>query len=822
MISVTVNGTAHRLSVDPARPLLWVLREELGLKGTKYGCGVGVCGICTVHLNRQAARACRVPAGEVDGAEVLTVEGLTAQGHPVIDAWITEQVPQCGYCQPGQIMAAAALLDAHPHPTATQVVEAMDGVLCRCGTYLRIRHAIARAASGGSARTSPDASPRVVDLPRDALFAPNPWIRIDAAGIVTLVIDRSEMGQGVTTGLATLLAEELEVDLAQVRIAFAPASSAYTNPRLGAQMTGGSTSVRAAWETLRSAGAVAREMLIAAAARGWEVAPEECFASQGRVVHRASGRSVSYGALAAPASRMAPPSRRPALKGTSQYRLIGKSIPRLEIPDFVAGRAVFGGDIVVPGMRVALVARCPVFGGRVRSFDSNAARTSPGVRDVVAIEEGVAVLADDFWSAWCGRERLAITWSGGEGATLSSGLIRARFRERAQARGRVARRQGNVARALKKAARTLEAWYETPYLAHATMEPMNCTARVTRERCDVWVPTQAQTGAQETAMAITGLPAHAVRVHTTFLGGGFGRRQEQDFVAEAVKLARASEAPVQVWWTRADDMQHDFYRPGHLARLVAGLDAHGMPCAWHQRIVGPALVMNGIDVPYAIPHLREEHVLDETAVPVGAWRSVGASQHAFAIECFVDELARAAGRDPLAYRLALLEHSPRHRAVLELAARQAKWGQPPAGRHQGLAVYRSFGSWAAQVAQVSIEGDAIRVHRVTCAIDCGTVVNPDLVRAQIEGAVAFALSAVLYGEIRIENGAVQTRSFQDYPILRLSEMPEVDVHVVASDEPPGGVGEPGVPPLAPAVANAVYAATGRRSRTLPLRHVLEL
>ncbi|BAU47658.1 aldehyde oxidase [Sulfurifustis variabilis] len=819
MISVTVNGTPHRLSVDPEKPLLWILRDELGLKGTKYGCGVGVCGICTVHLNRRAARACMVPAAEIDGADVLTVEGLAARGHRLIDAWIAEQVPQCGYCQPGQLMAAAALLEANARPAAADVAEAMDGVLCRCGTYLRIGRAIARAVAGDVAAAAMPAGPRVVDPPEDALFAPNPWIRIGADGAVTLVIDRSEMGQGVVTGLATLIAEELEVDLEQVRIAFAPASGDYANPRLGSQMTGGSTSVRAAWEALRVAGAGARETLIRAAARTWEVAPDECFASRGAVVHRGSGRRLSYGALASRARGIRPARKRPPLKTASQYRFIGRSSPRLEIPDLVTGRAVFGGDITVPGMRVALVARCPVFGGRVASFDSDAARAVSGVRDVLEIEEGVAVLADDFWSAWRGRGRLSIAWSDGDGAALSSALIRARFRERAQTKGRAVRRQGNVTRALGRAARRLEARYETPYLAHATMEPMNCTARVTHERCDVWVPTQAQTGAQETAMAITGLPAHAVHVHTTFLGGGFGRRQEQDFVAEAVRLARASGTPVQVWWTRADDLQHDFYRPGHLASLVAGLDGSGMPCAWHHRIVGPELVMNGIDLPYAIPHVREEHVVEETAVPVGAWRSVGASQNAFAIECFLDELADAAGRDPLDYRLALLGESPRHRGVLELAAREAGWGRPPAGRHQGIAVYRSFGSWVAQVAEVSVAADGIRVHRVTCALDCGTVVHPDLVRAQMEGAVAFALSAALHGEIRIENGAVQAQSFHDYPIVRWSEMPEVDVHFVGSDRAPGGVGEPGVPPLAPAVANAVWAATRRRLRALPLRLV---
>lgn len=490
------------------------------------------------------------------------------------------------------------------------------------------------------------------------------------------MIDRSEMGQGVVTGLACLIAEELEVDLAQVQIAFAPAAPEYANPRLDAQMTGGSTSVRAAWEPLRAAGASARETLIRAAAQAWDVPAQECFASRGRVVHRPSGRLLSYGALAAAARRLRPPRRRPALKTPSQYRLIGHPVPRLETPDLVTGRAVFGGDVAIPGMRVALVARPPVFGARVASFDSTAARAVPGVRDVVEIDQGIAVLAGDFWSAWRGRERLAIDWAPGEHATLSSALIRARFRERAHARGRVARRAGNIARALKKAAHTLEAWYETPYLAHATMEPMNCTARVTPGRCDVWAPTQAQTGAQETAMAITGLPAHAVHVHTTFLGGGFGRRQEQDFVAEAVTLAHTTGVPVQVWWTRADDLQHDFYRPGHLARLHAGLDADGMPCAWHLRVVGPELAMNGIDLPYAVPHLREERVVEETPVPAGAWRSVGASQNAFAIECFIDELAHAAGRDPLAYRLALLASSPRHRAVLE--ARRARGGMGPA------------------------------------------------------------------------------------------------------------------------------------------------
>jgi isoquinoline 1-oxidoreductase beta subunit len=492
-------------------------------------------------------------------------------------------------------------------------------------------------------------------------------------------------------------------------------------------------------------------------------------------------------------------------------------VQRIEIPDMVMGRARYSLDVTLPGMLFAAVTRCPVIGGRVARFD--ASRAVKGVHRVLEIASGIAVVAESFWSALQGRNALDVTWDEGANTGLSTAVIRERFRRAAKRRGKVKREEGNVERALSEAARLVEAVYETPYLAHAPLEPMNCTADVRKDGCDIWVGTQGQQGVRRTAARITGLPEDAIRVHTTFLGGGFGRRLEQDFVAEAVEISKAVGAPVQVVWTREDDMRHGSFRPASYTVLRAGLDDSGMPVAWYQKTVGPDLALNGIDIPYAIPHIRDERVEEDPSVPTGAWRSVGASQNAFAVEGFIDELAHAAGRDPLEFRLALLAHSPRHRSVLTLASEKAGWGKRlPEGHHQGIAVYHSFASWCAQIAELSIAEDGtVKVHRVVCAIDCGTVVNPDTVASQMEGSIVFGLSAALKGEITIEGGQVQQKSYEDYPIVTLAEMPEVEVYILPSQEPPGGVGEPGVPPVAPAVANAVFAATGRRLRRLPLR-----
>lgn len=817
MIRLRVNDRPCSVTADAETPLLWVLRDVLGLTGTKYGCGVGLCGICTVLIDGEANHACMVPVGRTADRDVTTIEGLTEQAHPLLDAWIAEQVPQCGYCQPGQLLAAAALLKQHPRPTDADIRAAMDGVLCRCGTYPRIRRAIHRAATpqqpprGGASSTPPHPA-------ADAGVALNPWVRIHADNSVTVRICHSELGQGVLTALAMLVAEELAVDLAQVRTEFAPVARDYANPVFGVQVTGGSTAIRGQWEPLRRAGARARTLLVKAAARQWRVRTTACRAQRGTVMHVASGRTLDYAALAAQAAQLEPPKRVP-MTPREAWRLLGHAIPRLDIPAMVSGQLIYGIDARVANMWVASIARSPVFGGHVRDVDDRAALALPGVRAVQTIDRGVAVLADDFPAAQRARAALQIEWEAGPAATLSTAAIYAQLQREARGRGRPVRRKGSVTRAFASASQCVAADYRTAYLAHATLEPMNCIARVAADHCDIWVGTQNQTDTRDTAARLTDLPRDRIHVHTQFSGGGFGRRLETDMVAEAVQLAGAVGHAVQVVWTRQDDLQHDFYRPAHYTRLRAALDAAGYPAGWWQRVVGPGLALEMIDVPYAIANRREEHVLVESAVPIGAWRAVGAGQNAFVVESFIDELAWAAGQDPYHYRRQLLRDAPRYRTVLDLAAEKAGWDRPlPAGHGRGIAVCYSFGSWVAQVAELSMAADGrLLVHRVVCAVDCGTTVNPDTVAAQMEGAIAFGLSATLHEEIRIAEGRVQQASFADYPILTLAEMPEVEIHIVDSQEAPGGVGEPGLPPVAPAVANAVFAASGRRLRCLPLR-----
>jgi isoquinoline 1-oxidoreductase beta subunit len=813
MLRLSVNGEERIVHADPSTALLWVLRNELGLKGAKYGCGVGQCGTCTVLVDGKAARACVTPAADAEGHEITTIEGLARRNHPLIAAWIAEQVPQCGYCQPGMIVAAAALSAGDD----AAIDAALSGVLCRCGTYGRARRAIRRAAA--SSTPSPDLPAKASTLEpaaTEAAFAPGPWIKIQGDGTVTVVIDRAEMGQGVVTSLAMLVAEELEVDLDQVRTEFAPASLVYRNPEFGMQATGGSTSVRTSWEPLRRAGATAREMLVSAAAKSWGVPKRECRAQRGRVVHIPTHRRLGYGELAPTAARLATPNRTP-LKERSAFRIVGKSVPRIEIPSHVEGRTVFGADVALPGMLYAVALRCPAWGGRLVRFEEGRARAMKGVRAVLRIESGLSVVAETVPDALAGRQALQVTWDDGPNAKLSSTDIRARFERSARSAGKIRRNDGDAEAALAAAPRVIEAVYETPYLAHATMEPMNCTADVRADSCDVWVSTQAQTAAQEAAARAAGLPMRSVRIHSTFLGGGFGRRLQTDYVSEAVETSKAVGQPVQLVWTREDDFAHDFYRPANYTLLQGALDSRKRPIAWFQRTVGPSPSLHGIDNPYAITNLREETVEEDPGVPTGPWRSVGASQNAFAIEGFVDELAFAASVDPIVFRRRLLAQAPRHRRALDLAARKAQWGEsPPPGHYRGAAVYFSFESWVAEIAEVSVSPQGVlKVHRVVCAIDCGSTVHPDTVAAQVEGAVAMGLSAALREEITIENGRAEQASFADYRLLSFPEMPEVEVHIVPGHEPPGGVGEPGLPPIAPAVANAIFAATGRRIRRLP-------
>ena len=665
-------------------------------------------------------------------------------------------------------------------------------------------------------------------------FAPNAWIRIQGDGQILIEVARSEMGQGVMTSLPMLIAEELEVGLDQVTARFAPVDEAYTNRLIGQQLTGGSTSIRDAWTKLREAGALAREMLIAAAAEAWGVEPDQCRAESGRVHHDASRRQLGYARLAARAARQPVPDG-VFLKEPEEFKLIGTRQARLDTPLKVNGAALFGGDVRLPDMLFASVLRCPVFGGTLARLDAQKAKAVEGVHAVLPISTGVAVVAENTWAALQGRERLEVEWDSGEAAGVSSESIREQFRQRLSRPGSVARSEGDTEAALRRAAKTVEAVYEAPFQAHACMEPMNCTADVGYKGCDVWVPTQAQTRTQETAVRITGLPAERVRVHTTFLGGGFGRRGEQDFVTDAVELSQRLKWPIQVIWSREDDIQQDYYRPATYNRLRAGLGEDGRLLAWEHYLVGPSIlsrvappaVKDGMDrtstegaanIPYAIANIRVEYGLENTPVPVGFWRSVGSSQNAFVTECFLDEVAAAAGQDPVALRRRLLAGAPRHKAVLELAAAKAGWGEPlPSGRHRGIAVAESFGSLVAQVAEVSVSAEGVRVHRVVCAVDCGAVVNPDTIEAQMESGIVYGLTATLKSAIRIDGGRVAESNFHDFPLLRMDEMPRVEVHIMDSNENPGGIGEPGTPPIAPAVANAVFAATGKPVRGLPIR-----
>ncbi len=692
--------------------------------------------------------------------------------------------------------------------------------------------------------------------PGQGPFAPSAFLRIAADG-VTFVCPQVEMGQGVQTGLAMLVAEELEIAPSALRVVAAPADRAYDNPAFHVQLTGGSSSVKAAYDPMRAAGATAREMLREAAARTWKVPVSECRAADGAVTHAPTGRRASYAELADEAARSEVP-RNPPLR-SGDFRVIGKPLRRVDARPKVDGSGVYGIDVRVPGMLFAAVVRCPVPGGTVKGFDAAPARGVPGVVDVIQIPPGVAVLARDTWSARQGADRLRVQWDEGPVAALDSARLLEEWRAAAASdEGKGIRSEGDAARALSGASRKVEATYHAPFLAHATLEPQNATAHVTADRCEVWAPTQGPGPAKETARQITGLGADQIQVHTTLVGGGFGRRIPQDFVAEAVWCAKAAGKPVKVTWSREDDFRHDVYRPAALHVLSGALAADGSPAAWSHRIVTPSIMkqaggefvaatlpfwvptgvkralgrvasyfmsradesaVEGADkVPYAVPNVSVRFVAREPGVPVGFWRSVGHSHTAFAVESFVDELAHAAGKDPYRYRQGLLAGAPRNRAVLDLVAARSGWGEPlPPGRARGIAQHASFDSFAAAVAEVEVKGSAIAVRRVVIGLDCGRVVNPNLVAAQLEGSVVFGLGAALKQEITWKRGRVEQSNFNDFDLLRIDECPVIEVHLVPGDAPPTGVGEPGVPPVAPAVANAVFAATGKRLRSLPLR-----
>ncbi|WP_116809603.1 xanthine dehydrogenase family protein molybdopterin-binding subunit [Steroidobacter cummioxidans] len=670
-------------------------------------------------------------------------------------------------------------------------------------------------------------------------LAPNAFIRIDRAGVVTLIIHKVEMGQGTFTSLPMLLAEELAVDLDRVKLEQAPADNArYADPLLGGQVTGGSTSIRATWTPLRQAGATARTLLISAAAQQWKVDPSTCVARNGVVTHQASNRTLNYGELVDAAAQLPVP-KEVTLKQPKDFTLIGKAHQRLDSPEKINGQARFGIDVRLPNMSVAAIAISPVLGGKLQAGDENQAMAVKGVRQVIKLDHAVAVLADHMWAAKQGLAALSPTWNEGANATLTTQTLVAGLRAASEKPGAVARNDGQADKAIGAATRKVEAIYEMPYLAHATMEPVNCTVDLRDGLCELWVGTQVPALAQGVAAKITGYPLNKVRVHNHYLGGGFGRRLETDFIALAVEIAKQARGPVKVVYSREDDIQHDMYRPYYLDRMSAGLDDKSLPVGWFHRITGssilarfaPAAVQNGIDSdavegakdqPYAIPNVRVEYVRHESPVPTAFWRGVGATHNIWVVESFIDELAAAAKQDPLAYRQGLLKNQPRMRSVLELAANKAGWSKPLSaieGRRmgRGLSVQFAFGSYMSQVAEISVGADGeVQVHRVVCAVDCGHIVNPDTVIAQIESGVVFGLSAALWNEVTFDKGRVQQNNFTDYRVMRINEAPTIEVHLVKSNDAPGGIGEPGTSAIAPALTNAIFAATGTRLRKLPV------
>lgn len=679
--------------------------------------------------------------------------------------------------------------------------------------------------------TADDASAAAVE------FAPNAFIRIESDGRIILTMPYVEMGQGTYTSVPMLIAEELEVDLSQVEFEPAPPNEKlYGNPLLaGMQATGGSTTIRAAWEPMRKAGATARIMLVNAAAKKWGVDPASCHAEGGEVVHSASGRRARYGELAADAALQTVPETVP-LKPKKEFKLIGTPAKRLDTPAKVNGTAVYGIDVKLEGLKIATLAQSPVFGGRVKSVDDTAAKAVKGVRQIVRLDDAVAVVADHMGAAKKGLAALQIEWDDGPHAKLTTDDILHELEQATLAPGPVAQNVGDAAKAMESAVTKVEATYHVPFLAHATMEPMNCTVHARDGACEVWVGNQVISRAQATAAEVTGLPLDKVIVHNHLIGGGFGRRLEIDGVTRAVQIAKQVDGPIKVVWTREEDIQHDMYRPFFFDRFSAGLNAEGMPVAWNHRFAGssvlsrwlPPAFQNGIDpdtidgaanMVYPLANLHVEYIrVEPPGIPTAFWRSVGPSHNIFVVESFADELAHAARKDPVEYRLALLEGNPRAKAVVALAAEKAGWGSPvPAGSGRGVSVQSVFGSYMAQVAEVEVAKDGtVRVRRVTCAVDCGTVINPDTVQAQVQSAVIFGITAALYGEITLKDGRVEQANFDTYQMLRMNEAPQIDVHIVESSESPGGMGEPGTSAIVPAIGNAIFAATGKRLRKMPV------
>lgn len=667
-------------------------------------------------------------------------------------------------------------------------------------------------------------------------FIPNIWVSVNPDNQVTLTVSESEMGQGVWTSLPMIIAEEMELDWTKVKVVQAPVDENYFGRfDMG---TGGSASVRTSWEKLRNAGAVAKDMLLKAAASEWSVAKNECNADSGYITHQPTGKKLSYGELTLKAASIEIPES-VKLKDPNKFRIIGTDLPRTDTPLKVNGTAQYAMDVDLPDMVYAFIERCPYFGGKIKAVDDRDARNVNGVLDIFEIETGIAVVGLSTWAALQGRKNLRITWDKGSNKYPDSGSIYKFFKNRSKKRGAKGRSDGNVKRALKNADTVVDAVYEVPFQAHATMEPMNCVVDYRSDHCQVWAPTQSPKDAQKRVGKMTGFPIDKVKINVTFLGGGFGRRAFNDFVDEGVEVSMYMKKPVKLIWTREDDMQHDFYRPASRHVLKAGLMKDGQTIAWSHSVVAPSILFGQMfkypipfkdkldvvalagakEVAYEIPNINVDYKSANTNIPVGWWRSVYDSQNAYANECFVDELAQTLNVDPVQYRLQLLKKSPRHTKVLQLSAKEAGWGKAIEKDHyQGVSCHASFGTYVAQVAEVSVDNEGVvHVHRVVCAVDCGQAVSPTTIKAQMEGSIVYGLSATLNGEITIENGAVKQTNFHEFEVLRMDQMPKIDVHIINSSEAPSGVGEPGLPPIAPAVANAVFAATGIRVRKLPIK-----
>jgi isoquinoline 1-oxidoreductase beta subunit len=688
----------------------------------------------------------------------------------------------------------------------------------------------AKSNSAAAVRTSLEAVPGAVAGAARSGSQLNAWLKIARDNSITIIVDRSEMGQGVYTALPMLLAEELNIDFNAIHIVAAPVGDAYISPGNGGQITGTSNSVQESWEKLRMAGATARTMLVAAAAKAWRVDPAQCHAKNGMVVNL-RGQVLTYGQVADAAAKLPVP-KDVKLKPRSDFQTIGKPRSRIDTPGKIDGSAEFGLDVKLPGMLYAALAQSPVLGGKVLALDSGTSEKMPGVRKVMVTASGVVVVADHFWQALKARNALRVTWDAGPNARLDNAVIRALLKKTATAGdGLSARADGNAAAALKSAKQQLSAAYYLPLLAHATMEPMNCTADVKADGCDLYLGTQVQQVAQTTAAETAGLKPEQVRVYTTLIGGGFGRRLDIDFIPAAVEASKAVGAPVKVIWTREDDMTHDTYRPPAYEEVSGGLDEAGKLVAWKLHITSPSITarmfppVKGVDDSvieaavnnlYDVPNLAVSYSRQEIGIDVGYMRSVSHSPNCFVIESFMDELAAVAGKDPFDFRMQHLGKKPRQRRVLQMAAERAGWGKAPPGRHLGLALMEGYTTHLAQVAEISIVGGDLKVHKIVCVVDCGQMVNPRIVESQIESGIIFGLTAALWGDVTIVGGRVQQTNFNNYRILRNNEVPEIDVHLVDSDEMPGGIGEAGVPLVAPAVCNAIFAATGKRLRELPI------